>query len=91
MNGRSAQALSTVMVRCTARLRVAQVGYLLFFVAAWADWYRAHPAALAGPVVVLVWGVLFAAHLRRRPRRAMVVADVAVAALVALATGWPDA
>ncbi len=92
MNGRSVQALSTVMIRCTARLRLAQLGYLLVFVAAWADWYRAHPAALAGPVVVLAWGVLFVVHLRRRPCRAMAVADVAVAALVALATDWltPD-
>ncbi len=88
MNGRSVQALSAVIVRCTAQLRAAQIGFLLFFCLVWAGWYRAHPIAVVAVALLVAWGALLLELLRRRPSRAYVVADVVASCLAAVATNW---
>ncbi|MCL9798193.1 sensor histidine kinase, partial [Frankia sp. AgKG'84/4] len=82
------QALSAVIVRCTAQLRAAQLGFLLFFGVVWAGWYRAHPIAVVAVAVLVAWGALFLELLRRGPRRVYIVADAVVSCLAAAATNW---
>ncbi|MCK9894598.1 ATP-binding protein [Frankia sp. AgB32] len=68
-------------------MRVAQIGFLLFFGMVWAGWYRDHPIAVVAMAVLVAWGLLLAL-LRRGPRRAYVVADAIVSGLAAATTTW---
>jgi signal transduction histidine kinase len=81
-------ALTSLVRRMAAIVRVFGAGYVVVQVAVWHAYYAAHPWFLAGPLAAVAWGCAAAAVLRhRRPAWPLIVLDVGVYAAIAVTAG----
>lgn len=84
----ASDALTAVLVRTFAMLRVLGVVTTALYLALWWSWYSRHPVGLAAVLLVLVWGLGYVAlSLRGRLGTGLVLANVGVGAAGALVAG----
>jgi signal transduction histidine kinase len=87
-DGSARGALDTVAIRMLALLRVAGMVSAIVFVGLWWSWYGATAMRLAGPIAVLVWGVVLVAVFSQGRAPPWCIAGDAVLGVV-LALGAP--
>ncbi|WP_261575994.1 sensor histidine kinase [Frankia gtarii] len=84
----ASDALTAVLVRTFAVLRVLGMVTTALYLAVWWSWYSQHPVGLAAVLLVLAWGLGYVAlSLRGRFGTGLVLANVGVGATGALAAG----
>ena len=84
----ASDALTTVVVRSFAALRVLALVATALHLLVWRSWYDRHPVALVAGLLVEGWGLAYLhLSLRRGIGTALVVANVAAGAGEALAAG----
>ncbi|SNQ51511.1 Histidine kinase (fragment) [Frankia canadensis] len=84
----ASDALADVVVRAFAVLRVLGIVTTALHLIVWRSWYGGHPVALAGGLLVEVWGLAYILlSTRRGLGTRLVLANVAVGAAAAVAAG----